>query len=128
MRKASLAVLLCWALSVPVSGADISGKWAFSVELDMGGGNPVFTFQQEGEKLTGTYSGAAGKADLTGSVKGDQVEWKFTAQYQGMTFDVVIRPAAATIPPATTSFRPVSILRPAYCWPLSFGDWGPVLI
>ncbi len=89
MRRASLAILLCGALSVPVLGADISGKWAFSVELDMGGGDPVFTFQQEGEKLTGTYSGAAGKADLTGSVKGDQVEWKFTAQYQGMTFDVV---------------------------------------
>ncbi len=89
MRKASLAVVLCWALSVPVFGADISGKWAFSVELDMGGGNPVFTFQQEGEKLTGTYSGTAGKADLTGSVKGNQVEWKFTAQYQGMDFDVV---------------------------------------
>jgi hypothetical protein len=76
-------------LSVSASGADISGEWAFTVELDMGTGNPIFTFQQEGEKLKGTYSGAAGKSDLKGSVKGDQVEWKFIAQYEGVGYDVV---------------------------------------
>jgi hypothetical protein len=89
MRKASLVILFCWVLSVPIYGADISGEWVFSVELDIGSGNPVFTFQQEGEKLTGTYSGVAGKVDLTGSVKGDHAEWKFTAEFQGMAFDVV---------------------------------------
>ena len=87
--KASLAVLSFWVLSVSAWGADISGEWEFTVELDMGSGNPIFTFQQEGEKLRGTYSGAAGKSVLTGSVKDDQVKWKFTAQYQGMDFDVV---------------------------------------
>jgi hypothetical protein len=89
MRKASLVVLVTWVLSISASGADISGKWAFTVELDMGTGSPVFTFQQEGDRLTGTYSGAAGKADLTGSVKGNQVEWKFIARYEGVDYDVV---------------------------------------
>lgn len=89
MRKATSVALLCCVLSVPLFGADISGKWAFTVELDMGTGNPVFTFKQDGEKLTGTYSGAAGESDLTGSVKGEQVEWKFIARYEGVDYDVV---------------------------------------
>lgn len=90
-RRISFTILLCCALTVPVFGVDISGKWAFTVELDMGSGNPVFTFQQQGDRLTGTYSGGAGKADLTGSVKGEQVEWKFIARYEGVDYDVVYK-------------------------------------
>ena len=35
-----------------------------------GKGSPSFEFKQEGEKLTGTYSGKFGKAALTGTVSG----------------------------------------------------------
>jgi hypothetical protein len=76
-------------LSAPASGADISGKWAFSVELEMGSGNPVFTFKQDGEKVTGTYSGAAGESDLTGSVNDGQIEWKFITRYEGVDYEVI---------------------------------------
>jgi hypothetical protein len=91
MLKATLAILLTCILSTPVLGADITGKWNFSVELDMGSGNPVFTFKQEEEKLTGTYSGGAGTSDLTGTVKGNQVEWKYQVEWQGMEHDVVYK-------------------------------------
>jgi hypothetical protein len=58
-------------------GADISGKWSFSVVLDAGSGTPTFEFKQTGENLTGTYKGQFGEAKVTGTVKGDKVEFGF---------------------------------------------------
>jgi hypothetical protein len=79
----------------PKSGekVDITGSWVLQVETQMGSGSPSFTFKQEGEKLTGKYKGALGEADLTGTVKGDQVEFSFkisgqiegTVTYTGTT-------------------------------------------
>ena len=40
------------------------------------------TFKQDGEKLTGHYSGQLGEADLTGTVKGQDIEFKFAAEIQ----------------------------------------------
>jgi hypothetical protein len=48
-----------------------------------GSGSPSFIFKQDGEKLTGTYSGLFGKADLAGTVKGDQIDFKFDFSYSG---------------------------------------------
>ena len=48
-----------------------------TVETEAGSGTPVFVFQQNGEKLTGTYSGQLGDAKVTGTVKGDAVEFSF---------------------------------------------------
>jgi hypothetical protein len=64
---------------------DITGAWIFQVETQAGSGSPSFTFKQEGEKLTGKYKGAFGEADLTGTVKGDQVEFsiKVSGQIEG---------------------------------------------
>ena len=67
-------LLLFAALSF---AADISGKWTFNVVLDAGSGSPTFEFKQSGEKLTGTYHGQFGEANLTGSVKGDKVDFTF---------------------------------------------------
>jgi hypothetical protein len=64
-------------LSLTAFAADISGKWDFHVETDVGSGDPTFDFHQTGEKLTGTYSGQLGTAQLTGTVKGDTVEFSF---------------------------------------------------
>src|SRR5579885_1096259 len=60
--------------------ADISGKWTFNVVLDAGSGSPTFEFKQTGEKLTGTYHGQFGEAQLSGTVKGDRVEMSFGGQ------------------------------------------------
>jgi hypothetical protein len=57
--------------------ADISGKWTGNVVLDAGSGSPTLEFKQVGEKLTGTYHGTFGDAELTGTVKGDKVEFTF---------------------------------------------------
>ena len=82
----TLALLI---LSAALSfAADISGKWTFQVNLDAGSGSPTFEFSQKGEALTGKYHGTFGDADLTGTVKGDKVEFSFgsgagNAKYSG---------------------------------------------
>jgi hypothetical protein len=61
---------------------DLTGAWSVTVETDGGSGNPSFTFKQEGEKLTGKYKGLLGESDLTGTVKGDKIEFSFKVSGQ----------------------------------------------
>lgn len=61
---------------------DVTGAWSVTVETEAGSGNPSFTFKQEGEKLTGRYKGTFGEADLTGTVKGDKIEFSFKVSGQ----------------------------------------------
>jgi hypothetical protein len=66
--------------------ADISGTWSFSVDIEDGGhGDPTFVFKQEGEKLTGTYSGPLGEQTVTGTVKGDQAVFGFEFKNEDQT-------------------------------------------
>jgi hypothetical protein len=72
--------------STPAAGqqtTNISGAWVFQVETAQGSGTPTFNFKQEGEKLTGQYKGAFGEAPLTGTVKGNQVEFSINVEAQG---------------------------------------------
>ena len=71
--------------SAPVLGqaVNITGEWAFTVTTDQGGGTPTMTFKQDGEKLTGKYAGQLGAADLTGTIKGNDVKFTFTLDVQG---------------------------------------------
>jgi hypothetical protein len=61
----------------PLLAADLTGVWSAAVVLDAGSGTATFTFKQTGEALTGTYTGTFGEAAVTGTVKGDKVEWSF---------------------------------------------------
>lgn len=72
---ASFLTLAAWA-------HDVTGKWAVEVQTDAGTGSPAFTFRQDGEKLTGTYSGIFGSAELTGTVKGDAIQFSFEVSIQ----------------------------------------------
>ena len=62
---------------------DVSGTWNAVVVLDVGSGEPVFVFTQDGETLTGTYEGTFGSASVTGTVKGDMIEFTFGAEGAG---------------------------------------------
>jgi hypothetical protein len=73
MRK--LMALLLFSLAA--WGADLSGTWSASVNLDAGSGVATFVFKQEGNKLSGTYNGALGEAKVTGVVDGNKVQWAF---------------------------------------------------
>lgn len=56
---------------------NVTGAWNVEVETSAGSGTPSFTFKQEGEKLMGHYKGQLGEADLTGTVKGGQIEFSY---------------------------------------------------
>src|SRR5207248_11596733 len=92
VRLAGIALLLA-SVAVARTGfaqnnkTDVSGKWLFNVETSAGSGTPTITLKQDGEKLTGHYSGQLGEADLTGTVKGQDVSFKFTVDVQGNNLD-----------------------------------------
>src|SRR3979411_2285038 len=87
MAAVGAIVMLVFAVSAARGAAqakvDVTGKWAFNVETSAGAGAPTFTFKQDGEKLTGHYTGTFGEADLTGTVKGADITFMFTVDAQG---------------------------------------------
>jgi copper(I)-binding protein len=74
-------------LTAQASKVDVTGKWMFNVETAAGSGTPTITLKQDGDKLTGHYSGQLGEADLTGTVKGQEIAFKFTVDAQGNNLD-----------------------------------------
>jgi hypothetical protein len=96
VRQAALFVMIC-ALATAFAQAgqaknDITGTWVFEVQTDAGTGTPTVTFKQDGEKLTGHYSSATlGEADLTGTVKGNEVNFNFMADLQGNAVPVTYK-------------------------------------
>jgi hypothetical protein len=78
-----LAIALLATARLDAQGTNVTGEWAFTVETDQGGGTPMITFKQDGEKLTGKYAGQLGNADLTGTVKGNAIHFTFTIDVQG---------------------------------------------
>ena len=87
---AGAVVILCTASSaVPQEAGkvDVTGKWAFTVETSAGSGTPKFTFKQDGEKLTGHYSGQLGEAELTGTVKNNAIKFSFMGDVQGTAIE-----------------------------------------
>ena len=85
MRKLILSAVLL-ALAGVVTGAarsttpvvDLTGTWAFIVDLEAGGhGEPTFVFKQEKEVLTGSYDGPLGKHQVTGTVKDNKAVFGF---------------------------------------------------
>ncbi|MBL8187613.1 MAG: hypothetical protein JNK38_06375, partial [Acidobacteria bacterium] len=70
------------ASSASNAKVDITGAWDVEVQTDQGAGNPAFTFKQDGEKLTGNYKGLLGESTLTGTVKGDKIEFSFKVSGQ----------------------------------------------
>jgi hypothetical protein len=63
--------------------ADLTGTWTAAVTLDAGSGSATFVLKQTGDTLAGTYTGALGEAKVTGTVKGEAVEWGFDHQEAG---------------------------------------------
>ena len=94
MRTLAIAFGICCTLSVIASKGsiasaqagrvDVTGKWVFTVQTDAGSGTPTVTLKQDGEKLSGHYSSQnLGEADLTGTVKGQEIKFSFTGDVQG---------------------------------------------
>ena len=78
------------ALARAQAKVDVTGAWAFEVQTEAGTGTPQVTFKQDGEKLTGVYSSQLlGEVELTGSVKGQAIQFTLAANVQGNAIELV---------------------------------------
>ncbi len=66
------------------SAVDVSGVWNVTVKFAGVGGHPVFTFKQNGDKLTGSYAGAFGDADVTGTIKCHDIRFEVRVAAQSV--------------------------------------------
>jgi len=81
--------------SAPAGGSssdgklDVSGSWTLDVNTDGGSGTPTITLKQNGEALTGEYSGQLGQAQLSGTLKGSDITFSFDVTVEGNAVHVV---------------------------------------
>jgi hypothetical protein len=86
MLKLICALALFASLAL---AADVSGTWQITVETSQGTGSPTVVFQQQGEKLTGTFTSQIfGEAKITGVVKGNAIEFGFEGEAGGQKIQV----------------------------------------
>lgn len=80
MKRVPAILAMLLFLSAAMLAADVTGTWNATVDLGGQGGTPTFVLKQDGDKLTGTYSGALGDAPLHGTIKGSDVVFDFEVQ------------------------------------------------
>jgi hypothetical protein len=86
MLKLICVLLLCMPFAF---AADISGTWHLAVETSQGSGTPTMVLKQDREKLTGTFNSQIfGEAKITGSVKGNAIEFGFEGDANGQKIKV----------------------------------------
>lgn len=89
--KAGLGVLFAAvALGVAqlASAADVTGTWNMTVETSSGNGTPTLVLVQKGEAITGNYKGQLGEADVSGTIKGDDISLIYKVDAQGQILTV----------------------------------------
>jgi hypothetical protein len=91
--KTVFACFLALFLSSLIAAADISGKWAGDVPGRGGDMTPMtFTFQVDGDKLTGSMTGPQGEVPLQdGKVSGDQIAFSTTLDFGGNTVKIIYK-------------------------------------
>lgn len=65
------------------NAADLSGTWVLTVESPQGTSNPTMTLTQDGQNVSGTYSGSLGSSDISGTVDGDTFKLVANLSMQG---------------------------------------------
>jgi hypothetical protein len=89
MYKIICTLLLCVSAAL---AADVSGAWQITVETNQGSGTPTLVLKQTGEQLTGTYhSQVLGDAKVTGTIKGNAIEFAFVGDAGGQQIKVTYK-------------------------------------
>jgi len=88
MKKVILAGFLVMGLAIVFAGQaaaqkSIAGEWD-AVFNTPGGPLPLgLIFKVDGEKITGTATRSRGDVPLTGTIKGDDITFSYTIEYNG---------------------------------------------
>ncbi|MBC6368533.1 hypothetical protein [Algoriphagus sp. AK58] len=97
MKSFVFSLFLVWVLGFNTQAQqkiDLTGTWMVDVQTDMGSGTPTFVLKQEGEKITGTYSGTLGESKVTGTLKGTVLHLEFSIEGNLITYDGTASPTA----------------------------------
>jgi hypothetical protein len=85
----------------PAPPPNVTGKWTMALEMSQGTATPALVLKQDGEKLTGTYTGRYGAFPVTGVLKVRAIEFGFTMSADGtdvrMTFKGEVAADAQTM-------------------------------
>jgi hypothetical protein len=77
----------------PVS---IAGQWTMTLETALGNGTPALDLKQDGEKISGTYTGRYGAAPLAGTLKDRALTFKVNITAEGTDVEMVFTGEVST--------------------------------
>jgi hypothetical protein len=87
MKFRTLIAVAVAVFAASVSSAatqdSVAGTWNLSVVFEQGSGSPTIVLQQDGEKLTGTYTGQMGQYPLSGTFTEKKITFTVTVDMQG---------------------------------------------
>lgn len=73
----------------PAAKVDVTGTWAFSIELTNVSATPTVVLKQDGESLSGEYqSQQYGRFPLKGTIKGNTIDFGFEMAIEGNAISV----------------------------------------
>ncbi len=87
----ALAVALMVLMIAPraiFAAEDVSGNWDLKVETPQGTATPSISLKQQGEKLSGTYTGRMGETALEGTIKDSNIRFSVKLKFQDQEFAV----------------------------------------
>jgi hypothetical protein len=85
---AALLAMGAFAIAQVAAAADVTGTWIMAVQTGAGSGSPTFVLVQKGDALSGSYKGQLGEAQVTGTVKGDDVTIEYKVDGQAGSLEV----------------------------------------
>jgi len=80
---AGLALSAQTPAPAPAKAVNIAGKWTMSLELSIGTATPALDLKQDGEKITGTYTGRYGTFPVKGTLKDRALEFSVQMNAEG---------------------------------------------
>lgn len=101
MRTIILVISALAALSIPCFAVDISGTWTIDGDVVGNAVSMKCTFAQDGSKISGTCTGAAGSSQATGSIAADKVTFTHTVE-RDQVYELTY---SGTLDPAGTSMK-----------------------
>ena len=80
-RISRLTIAAVFALGAQFASADVSGSWAFAVDIMGQTGNAAVTMAQGSDgAVTGHYTGQLGDTDFTWTATGDDFQFTLTSE------------------------------------------------
>ena len=85
-----MGLFLVSAIQTMAQSSSIAGEWDASMNTPGGVRTYKVIFKVEGEKLTGTVKRPGGDVPLEGTIKGKDIQFTYTVQYNGNNLTIGI--------------------------------------